>query len=53
MDGGGYIGQNEVPSPEGGRGSYRNLDFILYKHALFQIFVNLLKYNKMVGTNPF
>ena len=25
----------------------------LHKHALFQIFVNLLKNNKMVGTNPF
>ena len=41
MVGKGSIGRSEVPSTEGGRRSYRNLSFILYKHELFQIIVNL------------
>ena len=42
------IGQNEVPSPEGGGGVTGIFSFILYKHELFQIVVCHLRINKMV-----
>ena len=52
MVGGGSIGPNEVPVPEGGGGVTGILSFILYKHELFQIVVRHYKVNKMVD-KPF
>ena len=41
MDGRGYIGRSEVPSPEGGGGVRGFYSFsVLHKLALFQIIVN-------------
>ena len=48
MDGGGSIGQSEVPSPEGG-GGVTGIEFsFLYKHELFQIVVYHIQENKNV-----
>ena len=40
---GGSIGRTGVPSSEGGRRSYRNICFILYKQELFQFVVNQIE----------
>ena len=46
MDGGGSIGQSEVPSPEGGGGVTGSQFSFLYKHELFQIVVYHIQVNK-------
>ena len=46
MDGGGSIGRNEVPSPEGGGGDTGSQFSFLHKHELFQIVVYHIQVNK-------
>lgn len=52
MVGGGSIGPNEVPTPEGEEELQESEFHFIYKHALFQSVVCHMKNNKMVD-KPF